>query len=39
MARPADFGFTAVLPKPYPPKDLRRIVSQVLSSRARHGRR
>jgi CheY-like chemotaxis protein len=39
MARPSDFGFTAVLPKPYPPKDLRQIVSQVLSSRARQGRR
>jgi two-component system cell cycle sensor histidine kinase/response regulator CckA len=38
MARPSDFGFTAVLPKPYPPKDLRRIVSQVLSRRIRHRR-
>ncbi len=31
MARPADFGFNAVLPKPYDPKDLARLVAEVLA--------
>ncbi|MCB1235052.1 MAG: response regulator [Verrucomicrobiae bacterium] len=33
MARPADFGFDAVLPKPYPPKDLRRMIGEMLGDR------
>ena len=31
MARPADFGFSAVLPKPYPPRELRELVARILS--------
>ena len=31
MARPADYGFNAVLPKPYPPRELLRVVSESLS--------
>jgi len=31
MARPADFGFSAVLPKPYPPRELRELVAEILS--------
>lgn len=30
MARPADFGFSAVLPKPYPPRELRQLVQELL---------
>ncbi len=32
MANPAEFGFVAVLPKPYPPQDLIRVVEGVLSA-------
>ncbi|HYF36870.1 MAG TPA: response regulator [Prosthecobacter sp.] len=38
MARPASYGFAAVLPKPYEPADMLRLVKSVLSSREiRHG--
>ncbi|MFK5922441.1 MAG: response regulator [Verrucomicrobiota bacterium] len=30
MAQPQDFGFIAVLPKPYPPQDLIRVVAEAL---------
>lgn len=33
MAKPAAYGFTAVLPKPYEPIDMLRLVRNVLSSR------
>jgi len=33
MARPAAYGFAAVLPKPYEPMDLLRLVKNVLSAR------
>ncbi|MCF6311179.1 MAG: response regulator [Verrucomicrobiales bacterium] len=33
MARPDDYGFVAVLPKPYPPQDLIRVVAQVIGRR------
>jgi CheY-like chemotaxis protein len=33
MAKPAAFGFAAVLPKPYEPIDLLRLVKNVLSAR------
>ncbi len=33
MAKPAAYGFTAVLPKPYEPADLLRLVRNVLASR------
>lgn len=33
MAKPAAYGFTAVLPKPYEPADMLRLVRNVLSSR------
>jgi PAS domain S-box-containing protein len=33
MAKPAAYGFTAVLPKPYEPGDMLRLVRNVLSSR------
>lgn len=36
MARPAEFGFTAVLPKPYPPRELSNLVNRVLSGGVRH---
>ena len=33
MAKPAAYGFTAVLPKPYEPADMLRLVRSVLASR------
>ena len=33
MAKPAAYGFAAVLPKPYEPIDLLRLVKNVLSAR------
>jgi CheY-like chemotaxis protein len=33
MAKPAAYGFTAVLPKPYEPVDMLRLVRNVLSAR------
>jgi PAS domain S-box-containing protein len=33
MARPASYGFAAVLPKPYEPADMLRLVKSVISSR------
>jgi CheY-like chemotaxis protein len=30
MSRPGAFGFSAVLPKPYPPRELRRVVTATL---------
>jgi two-component system cell cycle sensor histidine kinase/response regulator CckA len=33
MAKPAAYGFAAVLPKPYEPADMVRMVRNVLSSR------
>ncbi|MCB1230847.1 MAG: response regulator [Verrucomicrobiae bacterium] len=35
MARPDAFGFSAVLPKPYPPRELRTLVSEMLKRRKR----
>ncbi len=32
MAKPEEYGFVAVLPKPYPPQDLIRVVKDVLKS-------
>ena len=32
MARPTEFGFSAVLPKPYPPRDLRKLVADMIES-------
>lgn len=37
MARPTDFGFSAVLPKPYPPRDLRKLVAEMLERHRRRG--
>lgn len=34
MARPASYGFAAVLPKPYDPMDMLRLVKSVLNQRA-----
>ena len=34
MARPAAYGFAAVLPKPYEPADMLRLVKSVISQRA-----
>jgi CheY-like chemotaxis protein len=34
MARPASYGFAAVLPKPYEPADMLRLVKSVLASRS-----
>ncbi len=34
MAKPAAYGFSAVLPKPYEPSDLLRLVKSVLNARA-----
>lgn len=34
MAKPASYGFAAVLPKPYEPADMLRLVKSVLSQRA-----
>ena len=33
MAKPAAYGFSAVLPKPYEPSDLLRLVKSVLNAR------
>jgi hypothetical protein len=33
MAKPAAYGFSAVLPKPYEPADLLRLVKSVLNAR------
>ena len=33
MAKPASYGFSAVLPKPYEPSDLLRLVKSVLNAR------
>lgn len=37
MARPDAFGFSAVLPKPYPPRELRTLVGEMLQRRRRQG--
>lgn len=37
MSRPEDYGFSAVLPKPYPPRELRSLVSEMLRRRRRGG--
>ncbi|MCB1062620.1 MAG: response regulator [Verrucomicrobiae bacterium] len=37
MARPDAFGFSAVLPKPYPPRELRNLVSEMLQRRRSRG--
>ena len=37
MARPREYGFDAVLPKPYPPRDLLRSVAEVLGKPATEG--
>ncbi len=37
MARPDAFGFSAVLPKPYPPRELRSLVSEMLTRRRCRG--
>jgi hypothetical protein len=34
MAKPASYGFAAVLPKPYEPADMIRLVKSVLNQRA-----
>jgi CheY-like chemotaxis protein len=37
MARPDAFGFSAVLPKPYPPRELRTLVNEMLQGRWNQG--
>jgi len=38
MARPSEYGFDAVLPKPYPPRELLRCVAETLSGEEVNGR-
>lgn len=38
MARPAEYGFDAVLPKPYPPRELLRSVAETLAGGEMRGR-
>ncbi|HRX56886.1 MAG TPA: response regulator, partial [Verrucomicrobiales bacterium] len=35
MAHPEEYGFNAVLPKPYPPSELRRMVLETLEAKIR----